>query len=225
LRESLKETASYPDLGFEWYYWQRQLHLELKTLYGHSASVCSVAFSPDGQRIATGAGNTCRVWDAATGQRRLELKGHSSTVVSVAFSPDGKRILTGSGDATAKVWDATPQQVEAWQLEENTAAERVRALRHQWEAQAQREQALRSQDPGAIKEWLVLAPISLEGQSQEDALKALDQEQVPREGNLRPRAAERMKAGGTELVWTPVKGRSYSAASGCLTRMGLAACV
>ena len=42
-----------PDLrGFEWYYSQRLCQLDLRTL-GHSGGVTSVAFSPDGRRIAS----------------------------------------------------------------------------------------------------------------------------------------------------------------------------
>ncbi len=53
----------------------------------------SVAFSPDGTRIASGSDdNTVRVWDAATGQPIGEpLTGHTGSVHSVAFSPDGHR--------------------------------------------------------------------------------------------------------------------------------------
>ena len=69
--------------------------------------ISSVAFCPDGKRIASGSGdNTLKVWDVDTGQETLTLKGHTSSVLSVAFSPDGKRIASGSGDGTLKVWDA-----------------------------------------------------------------------------------------------------------------------
>ncbi len=67
VRQLLEETAGYPGRGFEWYYWQRQTHLELRTLRGHSSRIESVAFSPDGQRIVTGSGDmTAKVWEAAT---------------------------------------------------------------------------------------------------------------------------------------------------------------
>ena len=106
LRQLLEETQDSPDRGFEWYYWQRQAHLSLKTLRGHLGWV-SVAFSPDGQRIVTGSGDkTAKVWDAASGRELLTLKGHSAAIEAVAFSPDGQRIVTGSADHTAKVWEA-----------------------------------------------------------------------------------------------------------------------
>src|SRR6185503_17227978 len=42
-RQLLEETATAPEHGFEWYYWQRQLHLELNTLRGHTEPILAVA--------------------------------------------------------------------------------------------------------------------------------------------------------------------------------------
>ena len=108
LRELLAATEAYPDCGFEWSYWQRLCHLEQQTLMGHRAGIRSVAWSPDGQRLATASWDlTARVWDAATGRELLALEGHASGVLAVAWSPDGLRLATGSADGTVKVWPAS----------------------------------------------------------------------------------------------------------------------
>jgi WD40 repeat protein len=59
-----------------------------------------VAFSPDGQRLASGGGarfgkiGEVKVWDAQTGQELHTLKGHTGPVTSLAFSPDGEKLLS-----------------------------------------------------------------------------------------------------------------------------------
>jgi hypothetical protein len=123
LRQLLEETHGSSDRGFEWYYWQKQSHLSLKTLRGHLQNVGLVAFTPDGQRIVTGsADDTVKVWDAATGRNLVTLNEldetnmfHGNRVNSMALSPDGQKIITGSTlinlspsfsmEFVAKVWD------------------------------------------------------------------------------------------------------------------------
>ncbi|KAM6516695.1 hypothetical protein FALCPG4_014868 [Fusarium falciforme] len=79
----------------------------LQTLEGHGGAVESVAFSADGQRLASGSGDrTVKVWDVATGACVQTLEGHGDWVRSVAFSADGQRLASGSDDRTVKVWDA-----------------------------------------------------------------------------------------------------------------------
>ncbi|KAG6334914.1 hypothetical protein ID866_4175 [Astraeus odoratus] len=77
-------------------------------LKGHTRDVTSVAFSPDGKRIASGSKDcTINLWDAEIGlQLGNPLQGHTHGVTSIAFSPDGKRIVSGSNDSTICLWDA-----------------------------------------------------------------------------------------------------------------------
>ena len=60
------------------------------TLKGHSKTVKSVTFSPDGVTIATGSWDgTVKLWDAGTGRQRTTLDAFKLGVNSVAYSPDG----------------------------------------------------------------------------------------------------------------------------------------
>ena len=78
----------------------------LYTYPGHTGTVYSVAWSPDGREIASGSGdNTVQVWEAMTGKRLLTHTGTDS-VNSVAWSPDGRDIASGSADHTVQVWKA-----------------------------------------------------------------------------------------------------------------------
>jgi WD40 repeat protein len=85
----------------------------LRTLVGHSQRVWSVAFSPDGQWLASGSeDNTMRLWEVETGQQVRTFAGHASSVYSVAFSPDGRLLASGSADHTVRLWEVdTGRQV------------------------------------------------------------------------------------------------------------------
>ncbi|KAG8732043.1 hypothetical protein FRC10_001282 [Ceratobasidium sp. 414] len=74
----------------------------------HPDVVDSVAFSPDGRRMATGCrDNTVRIWDTETGAAVLNpLRGHLNPVKCAVFSPNGRRIVSCSDDRTIRVWDA-----------------------------------------------------------------------------------------------------------------------
>jgi uncharacterized protein with WD repeat len=67
----------------------------------------SLAFSPDGKRLAVGYTDAwIRVWDVTKNELVLALRGHESSVTSIAYSPDGKSIASGGSDGTVRVWNA-----------------------------------------------------------------------------------------------------------------------
>jgi WD40 repeat protein len=76
------------------------------TLQGHTNTIMSVQFSPDGKKILTGSrDHTVRIWDGESGRELGKLEGHTQGVNCAHFSPDGKKIVTCAFDSTVRIWD------------------------------------------------------------------------------------------------------------------------
>jgi serine/threonine protein kinase len=88
--------------------------LERNPLKGHREEVTSVAFSSNGQTLASGsADKTIKLWNVNTGEDLQTLKGHMKGVTSVAFSSDGQTLASGSQDKTVKLWNVKTGQLRA----------------------------------------------------------------------------------------------------------------
>ena len=77
-----------------------------RTYEGHKNWLTSVAFSPDGKRIATGSHDKQTIiWDAGASEPLLKLTGHTEWVTCVTFASDDV-LVSGSDDATVRFWNA-----------------------------------------------------------------------------------------------------------------------
>ena len=110
-------TVVSASLGF----WDVATGETLQPLTGHTVGGFSVAFSPDGRTLASGAhrgDNTIRLWDVATGEPIHTLTGHTDGVGSVAFSPDSTILASCAGywwseDKTIRLWDVQTGHLRA----------------------------------------------------------------------------------------------------------------
>jgi WD40 repeat protein/tRNA A-37 threonylcarbamoyl transferase component Bud32 len=90
--------------------WDLTTGVAIRKRGGHAGQLHRVAFSPDGQRLASPARDgTVRIWDVQTGADAVVVRGVGSPLSTVVFSPDGRRLACGSvrGGERTMIADAT----------------------------------------------------------------------------------------------------------------------
>jgi eukaryotic-like serine/threonine-protein kinase len=93
--------------GWEWRYLMRFCKVEPLVLRDKT-EVNSLAFSPDGEFLASAAGDgAVKVWSSRTGAEVKAIAADADSVYSVVFHPDGRHVASAGADRKVKVWDWT----------------------------------------------------------------------------------------------------------------------
>ncbi|SOD82512.1 WD-40 repeat-containing protein [Streptomyces sp. Ag109_G2-15] len=121
-------------------------------LDGHEGAVTSIAYSPDGARLATSDDSSIRIWDPDDGNQLTRLNGLTAAVSSMAFSPNGAWLATAETNAEVRLWDVdTGGQIGTLAGHRGWVGAVAVAPDGAWLATGGEDGALRLWDPNAVR--------------------------------------------------------------------------
>jgi len=86
--------------------WEWKSETYVMKQQGHALDMNCLAYSPDGQLIATGADDgKVKVWNTTTGFCFVTFTEHTGIVSAIAYSPTGNAIISASYDGTVRAYD------------------------------------------------------------------------------------------------------------------------
>jgi len=101
-----KTVATSADSGGIITFWDALGQSPPVTVTNHTQRVWMVAFSPDGQTLASASWDgKLGLWNVKERRNLALLRGHKGEMSSVAFSPDGRTVATSSEDKTVRLWN------------------------------------------------------------------------------------------------------------------------
>jgi ribosome assembly protein 4 len=123
------------------------------SMQGHTEAVVNIQFSPDGNNLASGSGDTTvRFWDLTTETPKFTGTSHKNWVVYIAWSPHAKVLASGSMDNGIQLWDGKTGKAMGGMLKGHTKY--ITCL--SWEPFHRNEECNRlasSSKDGTIKLW------------------------------------------------------------------------
>ena len=208
--------------------WEADTGELVRSFEGHQGAMTGLQLSRDEQRLITySMDQTLRLWDVETGDELLVLTDpvhERAWVWTVAESADGTRLYAtqrrhrGSEDNRFIVWEASSRaQADEWMRanqadEVKWASVEPAVTSRTTERRDEAEAALKAMeetedeeiltDPRTITNWLFLGAVPIESGGWKTAL---DAQQIPEEGQLRPRGNQVLTVRDAELTWKAVK--------------------